>query len=209
MRQRAATMGRGLSLLGAYAVVVGALSVAINLGAAVGGETPAVGRAILGAWGLAAGLLLWSGRRYGLDGRAAILLWAIAQIPVIAWNTHGGITTQIFTVPASVSSRTTVNGVVTSSWQYGINLAGVALAIWAARSGQGVAGTAVGSSAIAYAIEHHAPGQPPHPLGTAPGFAAAQSAAVSQAARLRAGGQAGEILVVERPSGAVVAREVL
>lgn len=119
-----------LMIVAAYAALVGAASFALNIGDGFGGEIPALGRALLGLVGVAGGALLWTRPRLGWS---VILAWAIVQIPFIAWNTGGSITTQLIDFPLSASSSTTLNGVVTSYSEYGINLIGVALAIVVAR----------------------------------------------------------------------------
>lgn len=119
-----------LMILAAYAALVGAASFVLNAGDAFGGEVPALGRMILGAVGIAGGALLWTRPRMGFD---VVLAWAVLQIPFIAWTTDGSATTQLIDFPLSVSSSTTVNGVVTSFSEYGINLIGVALAIIVSR----------------------------------------------------------------------------
>ncbi len=134
LRKRAETLGRGLALLAAYAVVIGALSIAMNLGGAIEGEVPAIARAVLGVRGLGAGVLLWTGRRVGISGWQAVMIWAVVQIPLIAWNTEGSPLVQVLEFPLSGTSQTTVNGEVTSFSQFGINLVGVALAIWTSRT---------------------------------------------------------------------------
>ncbi|MEX1158449.1 MAG: hypothetical protein WEC79_05915, partial [Thermomicrobiales bacterium] len=113
-----------------YAALVGAASFALNIGDGFGGEAPAMGRALIGLVGVAGGALLWSRPRLGWN---IVLLWAMLQIPFIAWNTDGSVTSQILDFPLSVSSSSSVNGVVTSFSEYGVNLIGVALAIAVSR----------------------------------------------------------------------------
>jgi hypothetical protein len=214
LKQRVDALGRGLALLAACAVVVGAISAAINVSDAIDGQVPAIGRLLLGLWGLGAGLLLWTGRRAGLDGWTAVLIWSIAQLPVIAWNTEGNITKQLIEYPLSASSETTVNGVVTESSEYGINLVGVALVAWASalRERWSRVARPVREDAVAqpstYSIEFRPEGEGgvPHVLGTTTDAAIAERAALSQAERLRLGGEHGEVVVVARPGGAEMAR---
>lgn len=123
-------LGRSLTLLAAYAVVIGALSVATNGGDAANGEVPALVRAALGVWGIGAGWLLWSGQRLGIDGWRAVMIWAVIQIPLYAWNTEGSPFVQVLEFPAAYTSQTTVNGDVTDSSKIGINLVGIALVAW-------------------------------------------------------------------------------
>ncbi|HEX5163925.1 MAG TPA: hypothetical protein VFV93_00910 [Thermomicrobiales bacterium] len=115
-----------LMMVAAGAALIGAASFALNIGDGLSGEIPALGRALLGLVGLAGGALLWLRPRLGWN---VALLWAIFQIPFIAWNTDGSVTSQLIDFPLSMSSSTTVNGVVTSYSEFGINLIGVALVI--------------------------------------------------------------------------------
>lgn len=133
-QDRAAVLGRSLTVLTAYAVIVGGLSLVINLGAAFDGVSPAIGRAVIGVVGLAAGTLLWTGRRVGIDGWHAVMLWSLLQIPFYAWNTEGSPTVQLLEFPLSASSTSIVNGEVTSYSEIGINVIGVILAFWVART---------------------------------------------------------------------------
>jgi hypothetical protein len=127
IRQRPAAWSR-LALAGAtYALVVGAASAALALPDAIDGEAAAAVRVVLGLLGTLAGLILWTQPRYELLGWRLATLWALAQIPVIAWNEDGSATRQLLEIPLSVSSRTTVNGEVTSATEYGINLVAIAL----------------------------------------------------------------------------------
>jgi hypothetical protein len=132
LRTRAETLGRSLALLAAYAVVIGAISVVMNVGGALDGEVPAICRMVLGLWGVLAGVMLWTGQRVGIDGWRAVMIWAVIQIPLYAWNTHGSPFVQVLEFPLAATSQTTVNGEVTFDSQVGINLVGVALAAWAA-----------------------------------------------------------------------------
>jgi hypothetical protein len=123
-------LGRSLTLLAAYAVVIGAISVALNAGDAIDGEVPALVRLALGVWGVGAGWLLWSGQRLGIDGWRAVMIWSVIQIPLYAWNTDGSPFVQVLEFPAAFTSETTVNGEVTDYSKIGINLVGVALVAW-------------------------------------------------------------------------------
>ena len=134
LQERIELLGRSLALLGTYAIVVGALSIVTNLSGIADGEVVAVGQAALGVVGVAAGLLVWTLRRVGIDGWQALMVWCVAQLPIIAWSTEGSPTTQMWEILLGVSTSTTVNGVVTSSEQYGLNAVGIALCIWATRS---------------------------------------------------------------------------
>lgn len=214
VQSRIAVLGRWLALLAAYAVVASAISIAMNVSDAIDGEVPAICRLILAVWGLGAGFLLWTGRRTGISGWQAVMVWAVIQIPFIAWNTEGSATTQLFDIPAGFSSRTTVNGEVTSFSEYGINLVGVALAIWASRvrtRWDRVVEPAAHPEAAprTYEIEHRAADGTIHRLGSAHDLESAQRAASGQATRLRSGGDQGEVVVIEQPGGIVAAREPL
>jgi hypothetical protein len=215
LQRRREILGRWLALLATYAVIVGALSAITNLGAALDAQIPALGRVLVGLWGLGAGLLLWTGRRAGLDGRQTVLVWAVLQIPVIAWNTHGSPTTQLLNLPLSVSSETKVNGEVTAYSEFGINLIGVALTIWAARMRDQwtrrvrPVDLRLETRSSVYDIEYRGEAGAIHVLGSAPDLSAAERAAASQASRLRLDGGRGEVVVVEQPSGGVVARQSL
>lgn len=134
LRARAETLGRALALLATYAIVIGALSIAMNIGPAINGEVPALIHAVLGVWGLAAGIMLWTGRRAGIDGWRAVMLWAVVQIPFFAWNTEGSPFVQVLEFPLSIYSQTTVNDEITAYSAFGINLVGVALTAWASRT---------------------------------------------------------------------------
>ena len=117
----AARRGREALILAAIAALLGALSVAANLGDALGGSGPALGRAALGVLGVVAGVWLWRQPRRG---------WWLLQIPVYAWTPDGSPTLQVVSFPLAATSQVTENGRVTAYSQVGINLVGVALALW-------------------------------------------------------------------------------
>ncbi|MGH2602323.1 MAG: hypothetical protein ACRDJ9_23425, partial [Dehalococcoidia bacterium] len=108
-----ARLGRAGALLAAYCAIVGLVSAVVYVGPAVDGEVPAVARALLGLLGLVGGVLLWLRQPVGI-GWMLCMVWAVIQIPFYAWNTEGSPTEQIIALPLSASSRTTVNGEVTS-----------------------------------------------------------------------------------------------
>lgn len=136
---RAASWRRLATIFAAYALLVGAVSLALYLPDALGGEASAVVRAILGVLGLAAGVVLWTQPAREVLGWRLALLWAIAQIPVIAWDEYGSATLQLLEVPLSFTERTTVNGEVTSYSEYGVNIVGIILAaIYAKLQGEAV-----------------------------------------------------------------------
>jgi len=129
-----ADMGRSAALLGAWVAFASALSIALNATDAIEGDGPAMIRVVLGLFGLAAGVLFWSGRDFGKPGLQAILMWGIVQIPVYAWQPDGNPTKQLFDLVLGASSQTVVNGEVTNYSQVGINLVGVAIVAWASMS---------------------------------------------------------------------------
>jgi uncharacterized membrane protein len=134
LQERMELLGRSLALLATWAIVGGAVSVALALGDLADGEVVAICRTVLGVIGVAAGLLVWTLRRAGIDGWQAVMLWTAAQVPFIAWSTEGNATRQVIEMLLGFSASTTVNGVVTSSEQYGINAVGIVLVIWASRT---------------------------------------------------------------------------
>ncbi len=107
-----------------YAAVVGALSVVLAILGIADGETPAIGRALLGVLGVVGAYLLWTRSKIGW---VVLLAWASLQIPYFAWNTDGSPLAQALYFPLSVSSSTTVNGEITEYSEFGINLVGVVL----------------------------------------------------------------------------------
>jgi hypothetical protein len=125
-----AERSRKVIYVAAYAGIVGAASVVMNLGDAGSGEVPALGRVLLGLVGVAAAALLWTKPRIGW---LIALAWAVVQIPYIAWTTDGSPTSQVLYLPLSVTSQNTVNGVVTSYSEFGVNLIGIVATIIIAR----------------------------------------------------------------------------
>jgi hypothetical protein len=130
MQAAIAERPRTLVYTAAAAGIMGAVTVVIGGVEALGGETPAIGRVLLGLLGMAGAALLWTQPRYGW---LVCLLWAVLQIPYIAWNVDGSPLSQTLYFPLSVTSETRVNGEVTSFSEYGINLVGVLLTILIAR----------------------------------------------------------------------------
>jgi hypothetical protein len=131
VRERVDVLGRSLALLATWAIVGGALSIALDLGNIAEGQAPAMVRAALGVVGIAAGLMTWTLRRAGIDGWQALMAWSALQVPFVAWSVDGNAFRQVIDVLLGFSASTTVNGVVTSMEEYGINAVGVVLAIWA------------------------------------------------------------------------------
>jgi hypothetical protein len=125
-------MGRPapITLLVIYSVVIGALSFVLGATDALDGQSPAIGRTLIGLVGLVGGGLLWTQPQ---RGGLLCLAWAVVQIPYIVWNLDGSPTTQLIEVPLSMSSTTSRNGVITEHSAFGINLVGVALTILAVK----------------------------------------------------------------------------
>jgi hypothetical protein len=119
-----------LALVIATAGIAGA-TVAIDLGDTLSGSVPAMGRTLVGLFGLAAAALMWSNP---LRGWHWARLWAWIQIPYFAWSLAGSPTAQILSFPLTFSGSTTVNGELASYMAVGINLVGVGFAIWLAAS---------------------------------------------------------------------------
>ncbi len=134
LQERIDLLGRSLALLASYALIVGAISIIQNIGGLADGEVPAAIRLALGVVGVAAGLLVWTLRRVGIDGWQALMAWSVAQVPFVAWSVDGNALRQLWDVLLGISSETTVNGVVTSSEHYGLNAVGIVLAIWSSRT---------------------------------------------------------------------------
>lgn len=134
LQARAELLGRSLALLASYALIVGAISVVRNVGGAVDGEAASMVRLVLGVVGVAAGVLVWTLRRVGIDGWQLLMAWSVAQVPFIAWSTDGNAFRQLWDMLLGMTSESVVNGVVTSSEQYGLNAVGIILAVWAARA---------------------------------------------------------------------------
>lgn len=130
VRERVELLGRSLALLATWAIVGGALSIALDLGNIAEGQAPAMIRAALGVVGIAAGLLTWTLRRAGIDGWQALLAWSVLQVPFVAWSVDGNAFRQVIDFLLGFTASTTVNGVVTSMEEYGINGVGVLLVIW-------------------------------------------------------------------------------
>ncbi len=117
---------RQILYVAGYAAIVGAVSIVLAVLGIADGETPAIGRALLGLIGVAGAYLLWTRPRLGWT---VLLAWAALQIPYFAWNTDGSPHAQAIYFPLSASSSTTVNGEITSYSEYGINLVGVILTV--------------------------------------------------------------------------------
>lgn len=110
----------------AYAGLVGAASVAFYAGDAFAGDVPGITRVLIGLLGIGAAALLWTRPR---QGWLLALVWAVVQIPFVAWNVDGNALGQIVSFPLTVSSSTTVNGEITSFSEYGLNIVGIILVV--------------------------------------------------------------------------------
>ena len=107
LQERIALLGRSLALLAAWAIVAGALSIALDLGNIADGEAVAIVRAALGVLGIAAGLMVWTLRRAGIDGWQALMAWSVLQIPYIAWSADGNAFRQVLDMLLGFTSSTT------------------------------------------------------------------------------------------------------
>ena len=128
---RCRDMGRGPSMLGAWAAIASVGALAGNAEPAISGEGYAITRVLLGLVGLIAASLFWSGRNFGNDGLRAIMIWGILQIPAYAQVVDGNFTKQLIDFPMGMESSTTVNGVITEYSQIGINLIGILIVLMA------------------------------------------------------------------------------
>lgn len=130
LKQQVGDRRRPLVILAAYALIVGALSFGLNAAAAADGEGPAAGQALVGLVGVVAAILAWlRWSAGGLTGWHLVAAWALVQIPVFAWTTDGSLTEQVIRFPLVATSRTEVNGELTSYSEIGLNLVAVILAI--------------------------------------------------------------------------------
>lgn len=120
---------RTLLISTGLAGLMGAASIAMNLGD-LGDSTPAMMRVALGVLGVVGAAMLVVRPRMGW---LAVLAWAVLQIPVVAWNLDGNAFEQVTTFALSASSSSTVNGVVTSASEYGVNIIGIVLAVLVSR----------------------------------------------------------------------------
>ncbi len=71
------------------------------------GETVAIIRVVLGIFGVAAGTLVWTRGRVGIDGWQALMAWSTAQVPFIPWSVQDNATRQVWDVLLGISSETT------------------------------------------------------------------------------------------------------
>jgi hypothetical protein len=129
---RQSTRRQALILAGAIGVLAliaaGTNALTIATGQASGSDlTVAIGQGLLGLLGLASAALLILRPR---QGWMLALAWALIQIPFYAWSPAGSPTTQIVSLPITMSDSTKVNGVVTAYSAIGINAVGIIFAVW-------------------------------------------------------------------------------
>ena len=124
---------RELNWVVAYAVVIGLLSILVDLGPLVDGELVAYSRAVVALVGMSGAAIVWR-TPGGQIGWLALLVWAAVQIPMYAWDPIGTPTEQFFAYPLGYTESTTVNGIVTDFTQIAVNIVGVilfaALILW-------------------------------------------------------------------------------
>ena len=130
--ERIDNMGKSAAILGAWTAIASVATIVMSADAAIDGETWAITRVVIAIVGIAAAALFWSGRNFGQDGMAAILVWGVLQIPFYATAEGQNYTTQLADFFAGLSSSTTVNGEFTEYSQVGVNLLGIAITAWAA-----------------------------------------------------------------------------
>ncbi len=119
--------GRGrLILIGLIALIAGA-TLAQDVGPALAGSVPSMGRTLVGAFGVIAAVLLW--RRLPLAWQLA-MAWAVIQIPVYAWSPEGSPNVQALTFHLGVTNEQRVNRQLVAYSQVGVNLVGIILAAW-------------------------------------------------------------------------------
>lgn len=110
----------------AYAVGIGILSILIDIGPLLDAEWVAFSRAAVAVLGIAGGVMLWR-TPGGNTGWRVLIVWAVIQIPMYAWEPVGSPTEQFFAYPLGYTDSTTVNGFVTEYTQIAINIVGVIL----------------------------------------------------------------------------------
>jgi hypothetical protein len=125
---------RHIVYVAGYAAIVGALSVVLGIRGIADGETPAIGRAVLGVVGVVGAYLLWTRPKIGW---MVLLAWAALQIPYVAWNTDGSPLSQVIYFPLSIINETrrsiASDAQIVSYSEFGINLIGIALTIVVAK----------------------------------------------------------------------------
>ncbi len=133
MGGRLADLPRALTLVTGWAAIAGLGSIGLAVPAMLDGEVFGFTRAAIGLLGVAAAALVVSGRWIGLDGRQALMLWVLAQLPVYADTPGGNLFRQLFEVPLAMTSTVRINGEITSYSQLGVNVVAIVLAIVIAR----------------------------------------------------------------------------
>jgi len=107
--------------------LLGAISAVGSAANALSGDGVAIGQGILGIVGVAAAILLMVRPR---QGWLLAMVWALIQVPFFAWTPAGSPTTQILSLPVTMSQSSTVNGVMTAYSAIGINVVGLIFAAW-------------------------------------------------------------------------------
>ena len=118
---------RKMTLLMALIVFVALSTIVADFGDAMGGLISAKGRVAVGILGVMAAVIAY--RNSALGWKMA-RVWAIAQIPVFAWSPDGSATVQAVQIPLTLTSSSTVNGVLVDYMALGINLVGVIFELW-------------------------------------------------------------------------------
>lgn len=129
--ERINAMGKSAALLGAWTAIASIAAIVMNTSPAMDGDGYAICRVLIGAVGLVAVVLFWSGKHFGQPGMLAILAWGALQVPYYATAPDQNYTTQLFDLFAGASSSTTINGEIIEFSQVGFNLVGIAVVIWA------------------------------------------------------------------------------
>jgi hypothetical protein len=111
-------------------LLVAGLSVICFAGPALHGDPSAIGRGALGVLGMLAGGLFPS--RPAVGWRLA-QLWALLQIPFVAWGTDGALTTQVVSLPVTLYRATAVDYQAAPYSAFGINFVGLLFTLWLGR----------------------------------------------------------------------------
>lgn len=133
LSRRTGQLRRGMATLAVYAMLAGAVSMALSVPHLMDGDGFGFSRSMIGIVGIAAGLLALSGVRIGLDGWQALALWSALQVPVYADEKGGNYFRQLLEIPMGMVSSRSVNGEIVEYTQIGLNVIGIALLIILAR----------------------------------------------------------------------------
>ena len=117
IREQWALRRRELNWIVVYALIVGLLSILLDVASAFDGELVAISRLGVAILGMVGAVILWY-TPGGQLGWSIMVVWAAVQVPMIAWSTLGSPTEQFFAFPLGYTSKTTVDGVVTEYQQY-------------------------------------------------------------------------------------------